>query len=216
MILAYIPARSGSKGVKDKNIKEFRGLPLMAHTILGALHSKLFDEVMVSTDSEVYREIALRYGASVPFLRSRENSSDVAPTILGLLETLENYSKSNKHFNHVMVLQPTSPLRDTKDILGAWECYTKNHCQSLASVHKVEINPFLLRTLKDNQLVSLLKVNSTIRRQDIPHFYQVNGAIYLSQTSELDEKTSLNDSLIGYEIEFSHALDIDNLKDFHV
>ncbi|AFI04717.1 cytidylyltransferase domain-containing protein [Helicobacter cetorum] len=214
-VLAYIPARSGSKGVKDKNIKAFRGLPLMAHTILSALNSKLFDEVMVSTDNEVYKEIALKYGASVPFLRSQENSSDTAPTILGLLETLENYSKINMHFNHVMILQPTSPLRDTKDILGAWECYAKNHFQSLASVHKVEINPFLLRTLKDDQLSSLLRANSTIRRQDIPHFYQVNGAIYLSQTSELDEKTSLNDSLIGYEIAISHALDIDNLKDFN-
>ncbi len=214
-ILAYIPARSGSKGVKDKNIKNFKGLPLMVHTILNALNAKLFDEVMVSTDSEVYRKIALKYGAKVPFLRSEKNSSDTAPTISGLLEALENYSQLNKHFCHVMILQPTSPLRDTKDILKAWECYERNHFQSLASVHKIEINPFLLRTLKNDQLSSLLKDNSTIRRQDLPIFYQVNGAIYIAKVSELDEKTSLNDSVIGHEIEISHALDIDNLKDFN-
>ncbi len=214
-ILAYIPARSGSKGVKDKNIKNFKGLPLMVHTILNALNAKLFDEVMVSTDSEVYRKISLKYGAKVPFLRSEKNSSDTAPTISGLLEALENYSQLNKRFCHVMILQPTSPLRDTKDILKAWERYEKNHFQSLASVHKIEINPFLLRTLKNDQLSSLLKDNSTIRRQDLPIFYQVNGAIYIAKVSELDEKTSLNDSVIGHEIEISHALDIDNLKDFN-
>ncbi len=213
-ILAYIPARSGSKGVKDKNVKNFKGLPLMAHTILNALNAKLFDEVMVSTDSEAYRKIALEYGAKAPFLRSEKNSSDTAPTISGLLETLENYSQLNKRFCHVMILQPTSPLRDTQDILKAWECYEKNHFQSLASVHKIETNPFLLRILKNDHLSSLLKDNSTIRRQDLPIFYQVNGAIYISKVSELDEKTSLNDSVIGHEIEISHALDIDNLKDF--
>ncbi|STP03856.1 acylneuraminate cytidylyltransferase family protein [Helicobacter acinonychis] len=213
-ILAYIPARSGSKGVKDKNIKPFKGLPLMAHTILNAMDTKLFDEVMVSTDSEVYRKIALEYGAKAPFLRSEENSSDTALTILGLLEALENYSQLNKRFDHVMILQPTSPLRDARDILKAWECYERNHFQSLASVHKIEINPFLLRTLKNDQLSSLMQVNSTIRRQDMPVFYQVNGAIYIAKVSELNEKTSLNDSVIGHEIEISHALDIDNLKDF--
>ncbi len=82
-------------------------------------------------------------------------------------------------------------------------------------MYKIEINPFLLRILKNDQLSSLLKDNSTIRRQDLPIFYQVNGAIYIAKVSELDEKTSLNDSVIGHEIEISHALDIDNLKDFN-
>ncbi|WP_104641347.1 acylneuraminate cytidylyltransferase family protein [Helicobacter bizzozeronii] len=213
-VLAYIPARSGSQGVPHKNIKEFRGLPLMAHTILVAKESAIFSEVFVSTDSQEYATIAKSYGASAPFLRSKEASSHSAPTISGLLEALQNYKDLKMSFDHVVVLQPTSPLRDAKDIKGAYRLFKQEGHLPLASVHLVAEHPLFMRSLHNHRLTPLLNAPSSVRRQDLPAYYKVNGAIYIHQVETLTPNTSLNDALIGYEIALDHALDIDTLKDF--
>ena len=116
--IAIIPARSGSKGVRDKNIRNLCGKPLMAYTIEAALESGEFDEVMVSTDSEHYAEIARKYGASVPFLRSAKTASDSASSWDMVDEVLNCYAMLGKSFDTFCLLQPTSPLRDKKDIQG--------------------------------------------------------------------------------------------------
>ncbi|GMB93369.1 N-acylneuraminate cytidylyltransferase [Helicobacter bizzozeronii] len=213
-VLAYIPARSGSQGVKHKNIRDFKGLPLMAHTILAAKKAGIFSQILVSTDSPEYAKIAKRYGASVPFLRSKETSSHTAPTISGLLESLQNYKDLKVRFDHVVVLQPTSPLRDAKDIKGAYGLFEQEGYLPLASVHLVTEHPLFMRTLHNHRLTPLLNAPSSVRRQDLPAYYKVNGAIYIHQVETLTPNTSLNDALIGYEIALDHALDIDTLKDF--
>ncbi|WP_104759061.1 acylneuraminate cytidylyltransferase family protein [Helicobacter bizzozeronii] len=213
-VLAYIPARSGSQGVKHKNIRDFKGLPLMAHTILAAKESAIFSEVFVSTDSQEYATIAKSYGASAPFLRSKEASSHSAPTISGLLEALQNYKDLKMSFDHVVVLQPTSPLRDAKDIKGAYGLFEQEGYLPLASVHLVTEHPLFMRTLHNHRLKPLLNMPSSVRRQDLPAYYKINGAIYIHQVETLTPNTSLNDALIGYEIALDHALDIDTLKDF--
>ncbi|MFC3847144.1 cytidylyltransferase domain-containing protein [Helicobacter baculiformis] len=210
-VLAYIPARSGSKGVKDKNIRPFKGLPLMAHTILSALQAGIFSEVLVSTDSPQYQKIAIQYGASVPFLRSKINSSDTAPTLFGVLEALERYRVD---FEHVVILQPTSPLRDAQDIQAAYALFLEQGCLPLASVHVLDDHPLLMRTLHHHRLTPLLPMSSTIRRQDLVPYYKVNGAIYIHCVATLSAQTSFNDSPIGYVMDPSHALDIDHAKDF--
>lgn len=210
-VLAYIPARSGSKGVKHKNIRLFRGMPLMAHTILSALQAGIFSEVLVSTDSPQYQKIAIQYGASVPFLRSSANSSDTAPTLAGVLEALKHYSAD---FEHVVILQPTSPLRDAQDIQAAYRLFLEQGCLPLASVHVLSDHPLFMRTLHHHRLTPLLDQNSTVRRQDLTPYYKVNGAIYIHRVATLNMQTSLNDSPIGYVIDPSHALDIDHTKDF--
>lgn len=118
--IAIIPARSGSKGLKDKNIIEVNHRPLMDYTIKAALDSHCFDTVMVSTDSPVYADIACRCGAEVPFLRSPLTSGDTAGTWDAVREVLMNYRKMGKTFDYVVVLQPTSPLRNADDIRGAF------------------------------------------------------------------------------------------------
>ena len=117
--LAIIPARSGSKGLKDKNIKMLSGKPLMAYTIEAAIESKMFCKVMVSTDSGNYAEIAREYGAEVPFLRSNELSGDKAGSWEVVLEVLQQYQTVGEIFDTVCLLQPTSPLRDSADIIQA-------------------------------------------------------------------------------------------------
>ena len=117
MNLAIIPARSGSKGVIDKNIRELNGKPLMEYSIEVAMKSKCFDEVMVSTDSEKYADIARRCGAKVPFLRSTENSSEWATSWGVVREVLNRYREQGILFEMVTLLQPTSPLRTANDII---------------------------------------------------------------------------------------------------
>lgn len=99
--LAIIPARSGSKGLKNKNIKLLDGKPLLAYTIEAAIDSGVFDEVMVSTDSEEYAKIAIEYGAKVPFLRSQENSKDTSSSWDVVFEVLEFYRHQGKHLQCV-------------------------------------------------------------------------------------------------------------------
>ena len=118
--IAIIPARSGSKGLPDKNIKELNRRPLIAYSIEAALNSGCFDTVMVSTDSEKYAEISRYYGAEVPFLRSEQTSSDSASSWDTVLEVLDRYESLGKTFDTFCLLQPTSPMRTADDIKSAY------------------------------------------------------------------------------------------------
>lgn len=118
--IAIIPARSGSKGLKDKNIKLLAGKPMVAYTIEAAKQSGIFDCVHVSTDSDEYARIAREYGADVPFLRSDELSSDTAGSWDVVRWTMAQYAKLGQVFDCVTLLQPTSPLRTDEDIQNAY------------------------------------------------------------------------------------------------
>lgn len=213
-VLALIPARSGSKGVKDKNIRSFAGLPLMAHSIKSAIESGICDEVFVCTDSEDYASIAREYGASVPFLRSAGSASDESKSIECVMESLEKYKALGKEFDVLLLLQPTSPLRNASHIREAYELFLLHDCQSLASVCEVDEHPLFMRTLKNNLLSPLLKAQSSVRRQDLPTYYRLNGAIYLNLISTLTAQTSFNDNSIGYVMSKEDSLDIDREEDF--
>ena len=115
--IAIITARSGSKGLRDKNIKMLCGKPLMAYSIEAAINSKMFKTIMVSTDSEEYACIAKEYGAEVPFLRTPENSTDKAGSWETVAEVVRRYYDEGVRFETVCLLQPTSPLRLPEDII---------------------------------------------------------------------------------------------------
>ncbi|MDU7692733.1 MAG: acylneuraminate cytidylyltransferase family protein [Helicobacter sp.] len=215
-IIAIIPARSGSKAVGHKNIKLLNNKPLMYYTIKAALESRIFDEVMVSTDSVDYATIARASGANVPFLRSAENARDESKNIDVVLEVLENYAKLDRFFDAVCVLQPTSPFREACDILGALELFKTKDQRGVVSIHEVDDHPILIRQMQDHVLKNLLNSQSTLRRQDFPPFYKVNGAIYINKTSDLTKDTSLNDNPIGYVMSHFNSIDIDTLFDFEI
>ena len=121
--MAIILARSGSKGLKDKNIKLMNGKPLIAYSIEAAKNSGLFDVVHVSTDSQKYADIAAENGADEPFLRSEEMSSDTADSWDAVLEVLKRYKELGKDFDMVTLLQPTSPIRTGENIKNAFEIF---------------------------------------------------------------------------------------------
>lgn len=214
--LAIIPARSGSKGLPDKNIKLLNGKPLIAYSIEQAVFSGLFDEIMVSTDSYEYADIGIGYGASVPFLRSSETSSDTAGSWDVVREVINNYEKRGVYFDSFCLLQPTSPLRTANDIRTAYDIYTEKEALAVISVCKMEHSPQWCNTLPDDgSLSEFLKVSSELRRQDLDTYYRLNGAIYIANIQEflIDSNLYRNGSF-AYIMPSERSVDIDTETDF--
>lgn len=214
--LGIVTARSGSKGIKDKNIRELAGKPLMAYTIENALKSRYIDEVMVSTDSDIYAAIAKDYGAKVPFLRSKCNSSDTAGSLDVVFEVLYAYKRQDQYFDNVILLQPTSPLRTYKNIDEAFELFYGNKADSVVSVCECEHNPLLSSTLPaDRKLYGFIKGENILKRQDLDKYYRLNGAIYISKVSILRKINSFyGENSYAYIMKQQESVDIDSELDF--
>lgn len=215
-VLALIPARGGSKGIPGKNTKELEGKPLIAYSIEVAKKCSCIDDVLVSTDSRNIAEIAQNYGAWVPFLRPVELASDTARTIDAVIYTIQRLAQEGRKYDYVVLLQPTSPLRIAEDIEKAF-CLAQNTGRDVVSVSPVNDSPILIRTIDgEGKLAPLLTECSTIRRQDMPQYYRVNGSIYVNRVSELSLQTSLNDNPVGYVMPKERSVDIDEMVDFFV
>ena len=214
--IAVIPARSGSKGLKDKNIKELKGKPLLAYSIKAAKESNLFDEIMVSTDSSQYAEIAKSFGANVPFLRSETNSSDKAGSWDVVLEVLREYHKLNKTFDSICLLQPTSPLRTAQDIIEAYKLLECKQADAITSVCEVDHSPLWTMTLPESlSLEEFKKRDSNTPRQLLQKYYRLNGAIYIRKISYSNSTISIIDTNeFAYIMPREHSIDIDTELDF--
>lgn len=214
--IAIIPARSGSKGLKDKNIKDFNGKPLLAYTIEAAINSGEFDEVMVSTDSENYAAIARQYGANVPFLRSALTSSDTASSWDMVEEVLHKYSDLKKSFDTFCLLQPTSPLRSSDDIKNAYFLYRNKANFAVVSVCEAEHSPLWCGHLpQNNEFVGFIDQDSMKQRQAAGKFYRLNGAIYIVSTLRFAEDRYLYQAgSYAYIMDQIKSIDIDSELDF--
>lgn len=211
--LAIIPARSGSKGLKDKNIIDIYGRPLMDYTIKAARDSDCFDKIMVSTDSKEYADIARECGAEVPFLRSEITASDTAGTWDAVREVLTKYKHYGEEFDYVAVLQPTSPLRNSDDIRGAFNIITEKEESNVVSVtetaHPIQWcfkldETFSLKEYADSPY-------SMMRRQDLEVYYQENGAMYLVNAKKImdEDYNFYYDNCYAYIMPRERSIDID-------
>ena len=216
--LAVILARSGSKGLKDKNIKELAGKPLLAYTIEAALESGRYDTVHVSTDSCRYADISKNYGADVPFLRTEEFAGDKSSSWDAVRFVVSEYEKLGKEFDTISLLQPTSPLRDAQDIQRAFEIYERRNAASVVSVCKTDYSPLMCNVLPDNHsLDGFIDLNRVGRRQDMKPYYRINGAIYIQRTDLLMSSADIYDeSSYAYIMNKNHSVDIDDEVDFFV
>ena len=216
--IAIIPARSGSKGVKDKNIRSLCGKPLMAYTIEAALKSGEFDEVMVSTDSEKYAEIAIQYGAKVPFLRSEATASDTASSWDMVSEVLLNYERSGKSFDTFCLLQPTSPLRTEEDIKEAYRIYRDQADFAVVSVCEAEHSPLWCGHLPDNhEFINFVQPENLKQRQAGKKFYRLNGAIYVVNVCKFKNDRQLyKRGSFAYIMSQEKSIDIDTETDFRL
>jgi CMP-N,N'-diacetyllegionaminic acid synthase len=213
-IAAFIPARGGSKGVKRKNIRLLAGKPLIYYTIQAALESNYIDKVIVSTEDKEIAEISKSFGAEVPFLRPQGLAEDTTTTIDVVLHGIKVFFSQEK-WDSMVLLQPTQPLRTSEDIDNALVFYYEHSKRSLVSVSEVGDHPILMRRFdKDRKLQKLFDLPSSVRRQDMEQIYRVNGAIYINQMESLTRETSFNDNELGFIMDKSHSVDIDELPDF--
>lgn len=209
-IVALIPARGGSKGIKLKNMAPLADKPLILYSIETALASEYIDDVVVTTDSLEIAKIANENGAEVPFIRPAELARDDSRTIDALLHAMRELEREGRTYDAMVLLQPTQPLRTVSDVDSAIELFFACGGQGVVSVSPVDTHPLLIRSINSNgRLVSLLSECSTCRRQDMPPFYQVNGCIYVNDCQSIDQDTSLNDNPIPYLMEQSRSIDID-------
>ena len=229
--IAIITARSGSKGLPHKNIKDLAGKPLMAWTIEAALKSGMFDTVMVSTDSEEYADIARKYGAEVPFLRSEAMSRDNANSWDVVAEVLDEYKKLGREFDTLMLMQPTSPLRDSEDVRNAYQELDKTGGNGVVSVCECEHTPLLAEPFTDSfsfdpnrvtvrkalerEYRDLADKGKYMRRQALPTFYRYNGSMYLVKVKRFEQDHYIYDeNCYAYVMPQEKSIDIDNELDF--
>lgn len=221
-ILCIIPARSGSKGINNKNIMDFKGKPLLAWSIEQAQNCKYNMKIIVSTDSQEYANIAINYGAEVPFLRPNNISDDLS-TDFEFINHCVEWLKNNENYNSDIVLQlrPTSPTRKIEDINKALEIFIKNRDKydSLRSVILFEKSPFKMYSLNDDKLIPLFNVINNIQepynqpRQILPQCYLHNGYIDILNTSILNENTISGKNILPFIMDEKNNVDIDNVKD---
>ena len=217
--IAIIPARSGSKGIKDKNIRLINSKPLIAYTIEAAIKSKCFDVVMVSTDSKKYAEIAIKYGAEVPFLRSKETSQDTTSPWEVMKEVLLKYKGLGKEFDTFTLLQPTSPLRSAKDIKNAFKLFEEKKANAVVSMCELECSMHLVNNLpKSLSLKDFIDdKNYNKRRQDIKPYYRFNGAIYLSKVKTFMKDMNIyKNKCYAYIMDRKDSFDIDDEFDIEI
>ncbi|NPV42754.1 MAG: acylneuraminate cytidylyltransferase family protein [Firmicutes bacterium] len=217
--LAIIPARSGSKGIKDKNIKELNGKPMIAYTIEAAIKSYIFDDIVVSTDSEKYAQISREYGARVPFLRPDNLATDDASSKDVIEHVLKRLLKEGKKFDYFVLLQPTSPLRNKNDIIEAVDLLFLKNANAVISVCETDHSPLWTNTLCENlQIDNFIKKEvRNSRRQDLPKYYRLNGAIYIAQTDYfLKYKDWFKEKSYAYIMPKERSIDVDNILDFRL
>ena len=217
--LAIIPARSGSKGLKDKNIKLLKGKPLLAYTIEAARESGLFDEIMVSTDSKEYADIAKQWGSNVPFLRNHELSNDTASSWDVVKEVIERYKELGTEFDTVALLQPTSPLRTSNDIIEGYKVMREKDANFVVGVCEMDHSPLWANTLPENlSMESFTRPEiAKIPRQSIPTYYRINGALYIVKIDYLVKSSGIYENRSFASImRKENSIDIDDQMDFTI
>jgi CMP-N,N'-diacetyllegionaminic acid synthase len=225
-ILCLIPARSGSKGLKDKNIRDFKGKPLIAHSILQAKKCDFVESmrIIVTTDSKNYAEVAKKYGGEVPFIRPADISQDMS-TDLEFMKHAVHWLKENENYEADIILQlrPTQPLRKVEDINKTMSIFIENydHYDSLRTVIEFEKSPYKMYRINNNVLEPLFNCVDDITnepynqcRQNLPTTYLHNGYIDILKTSILQEDKISGNKILPYIMNKKNTIDIDTEEDW--
>jgi CMP-N,N'-diacetyllegionaminic acid synthase len=220
-ILALIPARGGSKGLPRKNIRPLSGKPLIAWTIEQSMKSKYLDRVIVNTEDKDIAKISKEYGAEVPFIRPKELARDEAKGIDVVLHTIEWFkgNRKEKQYDVLMYLQPTSPLRQFKDIDESIEYLFKKNAKAILSVCEVDHHPLWSNTLPEDKCMKdfIRKEIKNKNRQELPKYYRLNGAIYLAYCDYIKEQNGfLGYESFAYIMPKERSIDIDDEMDFRL
>ena len=217
--LAIITARSGSKGLPDKNIRYLSGKPLMAYSIEAARDSGLFERIYVSTDSENYKKIAEAWGAEVPFLRPESLAGDTASSWDVVKQAVAAFSEMGEEYEEIALLQPTSPLRGAEDIRKAHALMEEKEAKAVIGVCPMDHSPLWSNTLpEDGSMAGFIRPEvMRSNRQALPEYYRINGAMYFIKKECLDKIESLyEDRCFAYVMPTERSVDIDTIADFYL
>jgi pseudaminic acid cytidylyltransferase len=213
--IAIIPARSGSKRILNKNTKDFHGLPIITYSIEAAIQSGLYDEVMVSTDCETIRDVALKYGAKAPFLRSKENSNDFATTVDVLLEVVEWYAANGVNFDEATCIYACSPFINVNLLRKSFEMLTFD-CDCVFPVIAYSHPIQRAMRITDKGLIKpFFDLDENQRTQDFEKAFYDAGMFYSFNVNRLLQNKSLRtNNTRTIEINEMNAQDIDNDLDW--
>lgn len=215
--IAVITARGGSKRIPRKNILPFLGKPILAYSIEAAIECGQFDEVMVSTDDDEIADIARKYGASVPFMRSEKTSNDFANTEDVLLEVLEEYKKRGSEFDIICCIYPTAPFITALKLTTGLKMLEESEADTLIPVVRFSYPPQRALVKKGDFLVFNQPEHMLSRSQDLePHFHDV-GQFYMIRTKAfLKNRRLMQGVILPYEQDEMEVQDIDNMTDWNI
>ncbi|MBO83603.1 MAG: acylneuraminate cytidylyltransferase [Actinobacteria bacterium] len=221
-IIALIPARSGSKRVKNKNIKVLGKHPLIAYTIQSAIESNVFDEIIVSTDSAEIKEISEYYGARVPFLRPAEFSQDTSPDIQWVKHALDYMIQQNLEYDFFSILRPTSPFRKPSTIKRALNLFMTNDCDSLRAIEKCLQHPcktwtkdgkFIKPFIELSDLGPLSQPLHSSQYPSLPEVYVQNASLEIAHTRVVYKDNNISGAkIIPFITENDEGIDV-NVED---
>jgi len=216
--ICFIGARGGSKGVIRKNIRKLGNKPLIAHTIESALNSKLFQNVIVSTDNEEIARIAKKYGAEVPFMRPKKLATDNASFDSVILHGIKELKKQGYDFDIIVNRDCTVPFIQKKDMKGAINLFKRKKCDLVCAVYRQHHNPYFNMMELDSKkcLKFSKKNNEIIGRQNAPVVYQLNGLFVLSVNRLLKYKKFYMPKILPFEISAESGFMIDTEFEFQI
>lgn len=223
-IVALIPARSGSKRVLDKNIRPLAGHPLIAYSITAARQSGIFADVIVSTDSERYAEIAAYYGAEIPFLRPADIAGDISPDIEWIQYTLKRLQDEGRNYDCFSILRPTSPFRLPETIQRAWQVFSgQTGVDSLRAVEKCQQHPGKMWVVRGNRMMPLLPLGPeeqpwhSSQYPSLPEIYVQNASLEIAWTNVvLENRTIAGNVLVPFFTEDYEGFDVNSEYDWNL
>lgn len=208
--VCIIPAKARSRRFPGKNVALLRGKPLLAYTVEAALGSGVFARVLVSTDVEEIRAVALRFGAEVPGLRPAELAGDAAGVVDVCVDLLERLAQGGESYERLGVLLPTAPLRSAEDVRRAWELFRASRADFLMAVTTFDPPPYWALKEQDGYLDALFDREYLLTTRELPPALVDNGAIYLVRVPAfLRQRTFYGRPLIGYRMPRDRSVDVD-------
>jgi CMP-N-acetylneuraminic acid synthetase len=216
-VLGLINARGGSKGVPRKNVKPLCGKPLIVYSIEAGLGSRIISELVVSTEDEEIANIARKWGAQVPFIRPAHLSVNNVKQMGAVLHAIDFLEKEwGKEYDIVVLLQPTSPLRTSRDIDCAVEKMINTGADSVVSFTEVRQHPYQMYRLENERPVKLIDAPRT-RRQEFPAVFMLNGAVYAARRDVIIQKRSfIGDKCVGFVMSQAESVNIDTYLDWEI